>query len=995
MRREERRLVACLFIDVVGSTEHTLRLGPERLKAALGAVFGELRALIEREGGTVEKYIGDEIYALFGAPIGHEDDPARGLRAAEGARRWAHERQSSDVAFDIRVGLETGEAVVDLAATEVAHQQMSVGAVVNVASRLCHQAEPGQVLVGPTAHAATEDLGDFRAVGSVPLKGIGPTAVWELLALKTAPQRRRLPFVGRQSELELLAIARRRARDRSVLVLVSGPPGQGKTRLVEEFLAGRGDALVLAARCRPGGEIAALAPLRELVLGARSDADLGAVIAEAVAPPERDRVRETLAYSIGIPSSSALASVGKDERDDEIVNAWRTFLGGLSSRQPVVIWIEDLHWADPEIVRLIDRLSHADDPLLLIATARPEFAEAAGLRPTGDRFFIELEGLEPGAAGELAASAGNTDEQTVARAEGNPLFIVELARARELRGELPITLQGALGARLDELDTEDRSLLAHAAVVGETFSASDAAALTRREASAVGSALLRLVDRHYIARVDGRYRFHHSLLRDVAYGRLLVADRMRLHARCAAERAAIDDPEVVAHHWWSALGGPDAEWVWRDDPELPAMRRAAFAAHIVAGSRSAEVFALDRAVPLLERAFSFASNDTERGEAKRALGDAYANDLRGDPAWRAYLEARDHFRMAGAVPSSVYLGALKVRMRVGAFTKKLDENEVEAMYAEAEAAARASHDAGALARTLVYGAFRDMDPATAPGDRAKLNEALRISEGSDPATRREVLGWYANELLRDSELDAARRVMDDMDALAVPTNELDRMEHFRGKALLAQRTGDLPLLESIAAELVAMSRRMGPHLRTHADVYAVWAAVDRGDWAKVRELARETRRLVTTSPGTAFCSSAAILLAFGAAMEARAGRGDEARALATPIAAATYDAWVRSDLAAFALIYTGERAAGTNRELSSVAIPFAAVVAVAAGDHDRALAIASDLERRSHGGARFFAALAEAIREEVARDRTGATPAHANLRALGYVGWSELLEARA
>jgi hypothetical protein len=191
-----------------------------------------------------------------------------------------------------------------------------------------------------------------------------------------------------------------------------------------------------------------------------------------------------------------------------------------------------------------------------------------------------------------------------------------------------------------------------------------------------------------------------------------------------------------------------------------------------------------------------------------------------------------------------------------------------------------------------------------------------------------------------------------------------------------------------------MSRRMGPHLRTHADVYAAWAAVDRADWAQVRDLARETRRLVTMSPGTAFCSSAAIVLAFGAATEAREGRGDEARALAAPIASATYDAWVRGDLAAFALIFTGKRAAGTNEELSSLAIPFAAVVAVATRDHDRALAIAADLERRSRGGARFFAALADGVREEVARDRDGSEPKHEALRALGYEGWHELLAAR-
>ena len=257
-RREERRLVACLFIDVVGSTQHTVRLGPERLKAALSAAFNQLRVLIENEGGTVEKYIGDEIYALFGAPVAHEDDPARAIRAADAARRWVGGQRADDVTFDVRIGVETGDAVIDLTATEGTHEQMSVGAVVNVASRLCHQADPGQVLVGPVAHRATEELANFRALGRVDLKGLGPTEAWALGDVREAVPRRRLPFVGREAELQLLGLAYRRARDRSVLVLVSGPPGQGKTRLIEEFITEQAGVRVLAARCRPSGEISAL-----------------------------------------------------------------------------------------------------------------------------------------------------------------------------------------------------------------------------------------------------------------------------------------------------------------------------------------------------------------------------------------------------------------------------------------------------------------------------------------------------------------------------------------------------------------------------------------------------------------------------------------------------------------------------------------------------------------------------------------------------------------
>jgi class 3 adenylate cyclase len=989
-RREERRLVACLFIDVVGSTELTVRLGPERLKSALASAFAALSGFIEREGGTVEKYVGDAIYALFGAPVAHDDDPLRALRAADAARAWAGTLEKADVPFSVRIGLETGEAVVDLAATEGSRQQMSVGPVVNVAARLCQQAEPGQVLVGPIAHAATEDVATFRSLGTLDLKGLGRVASWSLDDLHGRATRQRVPFVGRASELELLRFAQRRAATRSVLALVSGPPGQGKTRLVDEFLATSTTTRVLAARCRPGGEIGSLTPLRELLLGDRDESQLDVLVGDAnFDEAESSRVRDALAHSAGILASRALSSIGKGERDDEIQNAWRRLARGLAARRPLVMRVEDVHWAAPEVVQLLDRLSLSGDPLLVIVTARPEFADAAGLRPTGDRFFIELDGLADSEARALAASAGALEEGPLARAEGNPLFIVELARARET-GTLPLTLQGALGSRLDELDADDRALLAHGAIVGETFSPTDAAALVTRPVATVAAALGRLADRHYLDHVDGRFRFHHSLLRDVAYGRLLIADRMRLHARYARERASTEDVEVLAHHWWSALEGPDAVWVWGSDPDLELMRREGFAAHLTAGRRATDLFAIERAATLLGRAFDLAADDVQRGEAKRALADAYANDLRGDEAWRAYREARDHFVTAGRVPPELYIGALKIRMRVGAFTSFPTSAEIEALSREAESAARESGDRAQLARTLVYSAFKDRNPATASGDRGKILEAMQLSEESDPATRREILGWYAHYLLRNFELERALEVLDRIDMLHFESNELDRMEHFRARALIALRRGDLPALEAMAAQLVAISRRMGPHLRTHADVYAAEAAVARGNWELVARLADEDGRLIRSSPATPFCSAAATVLAFGAVVHARAGHSDEARALAQEIGATTSTFQGVRDLTAFALVFTG---ATVDLEVLSGAT--GAVTAVAVRAHDRALSMANELEAQSHGGARFHAALAEALREEVARDRGGPPPRHAVLRAIGYVGWSEMLAARA
>lgn len=992
-RTEERRVVTSLFIDVVGSTELTIKLGSERLKGGLDQAFDELRDIIEREGGTVEKYIGDAIYALFGAPVAHADDPERAIRAAAGARAWATAGANREIQFNVRVGLETGEAIVDLAAAADTRQQMSVGVVVNTAARLQQRAEPGQVLVGPIAHDATIEIATFKPLGIVELKGLGGLEIWELDELRGTARRDRLPFVGRAAELELLELARRRARTRSVLALVSGPPGQGKTRLVEELLASDEGLHTLTARCRPGGEIGALTPLRELLLGDGPDTALDAIVAAAIEEPaERGRIGDALAHSAGIRASASLAVIGKEERADEILDAWRRFVHGLAVRGPLTLWVEDLHWAAPEVVSLIDRLTLTGEPMFVIGTARPEFAEEVGLRPTGDRFFIELEGLGPVDAQQLAASAGGESEDAVRRAEGNPLFIVELARTREMIGELPLTLQGALGARLDDLDPADRALLAYGAVIGETFASSDVAVLARRDAASISRALARLAARHYLDPIDGRYRFHHSLLRDVAYGRLLAADRMRLHARYAREGATQGDPEIVAHHWWAALGGTEAEWVWRAEDGLGAMRRDAHLVHLAAARRQASLFATDRAAALFERAYALATDAAERAEAKHALADAYAQDLRADEAWLAYREARRHYAAAGAVPPNVYIGALKIHLRIGAFREPPPQKEVEALVAEAEAVARATGDPGVLARTLVYSAFRDMDPTSEAADPTVMAEALRLSKLSDPATRRELLGWYANDLIREMQVNRALAVLDEMEAIPGETNELDRIEHLRGRALIALRRGALADLKSFADRLVGLSHRMSPHLRTHADVFVSHEAFARGDWDTVVQLAAATDRLIQASPATAFCGSASILLGHGATVHARAGRVDEARALVRRIATISYGEVMAAAVTTLALALVGERA---WVDPTPTALPYAAATALAARRRDEALAIAAKLDALSQDGARFFAAIAEAVREEVSRDEGGPKPKHAALRRIGYVGWSELLGARA
>lgn len=983
-RHQERRLVTCLFIDVVGSTDLTLRLGPERLKNALEAAFAELRDVIVSHGGTVEKYVGDAIYALFGAPIAHADDPARALRVAHACLGWAAARASAAIPFAVRIGVETGEAIVDLSAAETTRQQMSVGAVVNIAARLQQRAEPGEALVGPLCRAAAGDIADLVPLGEVELKGIGALPVWSLRGIAAAAATVRLPFVGRAAELALLEAAFARARSgRSVLALVSGPPGQGKTRLVGEFV-GRAAPVgqLRVVRCRPDGEIGALGPLRQF-LADDDDATFASLFAD---PVERERVATTVRASAGIAVSEALAALGPTERADETVNAWRRYLGALARSGLLLIWVEDLHWADPAVVRLIDRVAKGSDPILVIGTARPEFAESAGLRPSGDRFFIELEGLDGEAANVLARSAGSATEEALARADGNPLFIVELARARGASDPeaLPLTLQGALGARLDELAPAERDLLAHAAIAGESFSTQDAAFLAGADAAAIGAALSRLVDLQYLDATPSGYRFHHSLIRDVAYGRLLMAERMRLHAGYARTRVRPEDLEVLAHHWWAAFGPADAAWVWEGDPDAVAMRREAFTAHLAAGTEGIRSLSVARAVTLLERAIALAPDPRSVADAESVLGDAYASDAKADDAWAHYLRARDAYRAAGGAPASLYRGMLDIRTKVNAFTTVPTDEFIAALLDEAEARARATQDRSALARVVMHRGIRlySLD------DLDLLQEADRMAaETGDAAVRTETLGWLINALIERSDLDAVTPLLAERERIraAAPGGGLASLEALEPFVTVALLGGDLAEARRQAERARALAAPMGPHLRTHALLPLSLVETAAGDWDRVRAIGHEVREIITASPGTPFCLLAAATLANAATVEALAQRADDARALVR-IAESVRPSPHVATFTGLPRRLIGEAPARPPSALDL----WSSVVYVALTQPSRELAVR--LREQGSRGARALAALAEAVAATSEGDADRLARAQDGLRSLGFRGWSELLE---
>ena len=1004
--RAERRPVTALFVDIVGSTALTVALGPERLKRALDRAFGELTAIIAAEGGTVEKYVGDAIHALFGAPIAHADDPQRAVRAARGCVQWTERHEQDRVAFRVRIAVETGEAIVDLDAVEGARHQMSVGACVNVAARLQQLAEPGQILIGPACHDAIADVGEFADLGDIELRGLGLMRAWRLTGLASR-RAGRIPLVGREAELRLLALAAMRARARrAVFVLVSGPPGQGKTRLVEEFVEGlAAEARVLRARCRPAGELGARSPLQEILASAAGDdvavvEDLTGSVARLFEDDtERDRVVAAVAHSAGLSVSRELASLPSGQRQDEVANAWRRYLAALARAKPVVLWIEDLHWAEAEVVQLLDRLTLGLElPLLVVGTARPEFAMHGGMRPGGDRFFIALDALDEADSHALADAAGGAEMPGLERAGGNPLFIVELARARSLgAGELPLTLQGVIGGRLDELPPADRELLQRAAVVGETFTVHDAAFLANREPEEVAATLDRLGELRYVDVVTGGFRFHHALVRDVAYSRLTTAMRMRLHARYAVEGIPPHDIEAIAHHLWEALGPPDADWVWEGSTDLAALQARACEVHQAAARRYANRFAYAWALETCRRAFRFTKDPLVIAAIERVVGEVLLASGDADEAWSRFMRARDIYREQGAdPPPDLYPTALESPVYTsGMFRRPPDEPIVEELAREGEALARRLGDRASLARLLAVRAYRLHDTTA-------LEEALQLTEElADPMALEPLLVHAAILQIRSGNFPVARRIFQRLDALAVPgTPTTDRPFEFR--AILALSTGNLSEAQQLADRLVAQSAARGPHLRSHAYRERAHVLLARGDWPALRGIAGQAEQLVAENPHTAFCYAVTTARAFAAVAHAMEGESDEARA----VLRRAVEPLQAEPLERESVLLLAHAAVGGRDEVEALIREVRArpgqvfwffqrmeVVALTMLEQWDSLEVAlAPLERIADKGSPYLQALVAAVREEVTAKRDGGRPAeHRMLRDLGYAGWSELL----
>ena len=682
--REERKVVSVLFCDLVGSTARAEHADPEDVRAFLSSYHDRVRSELERFGGTVEKFIGDAVMALFGAPVAHEDDPERAVRAALAIRDWANNEQT----VQVRIGITTGEALVTVGARPSLGEAMASGDVVNTAARLQTNAPVNGILADETTYRATRDVIRFDERDAVEAKGkSGSVRVWEAAEARSrlgvdVVRTARTELVGRARELDVLqdALTRVRAERQPQLVSLVGVPGIGKSRLVYELLrvVEEDDEIIYwrQGRSLPYGEGVSYWALAEVVkaqagiLETDTAQDAGAKLMEAVASvlDEDDRtwVEQHLRALVGLGGE---LDVGGDRRAEAFA-AWRRLFEAMATRSPFVLVFEDLQWADDGMLDFVDHLVDwaTGVPLLVVVAARPELlsrrpgwgggkpnATTLSLGPLSDDETALLIGRLLG----RAVLPAETQVELLARAGGNPLYAEQFTRLLEEHGAgaeltLPETVQGIIAARLDGLAPDEKELLQDAAVVGKVFWRGALAAIGNREPWAVEQSLHGLERRDFVRRhqrssvaAENEHAFLHLLVRDVAYGQIPRAARSEKH-RLAAEwieslstDRTDDRAELLAHHYSSAL-----EYAVASGQETSALTERARLALREAADRSTSLFAYADASRHYSAALElWPTDDPERPRIQFAHARAY-NLAEGGGA-ELLADARDRLLAAG------------------------------------------------------------------------------------------------------------------------------------------------------------------------------------------------------------------------------------------------------------------------------------------------------------------------------------------------------------
>ena len=769
-----RKTVTVVFTDVTGSTELGERLDPETLRDVMSRYFAVAQTTLERHGGTVEKFIGDAVMAVFGVPAVHEDDAVRAVRAVAELRDALDHlngelEQEHGIRIVTRTGVNTGRVIVG-GAESAADQRLATGDAVNVAARLEQAAAPGDVLIGAHTYDVARDVAVVEAVEPIVVKGKSePLTAWRLVALRpdvpAFARPIRTPFVGRRKELaDLTAGFEAAVRDNGCrLATIVGPPGIGKSRLARELVGSlEASARILVGRCVAYGEGISYLPLGEVVRAVAAD-DPRAELARLLAGVERgDVAARLIAGAVGVHGDAG--------SPEETAWAFRRLFETLASSRPLVVVVDDIHWAEPTLLDLLEYVAGSSNgaSILIVCLARPDLFDVrpSWAAPQRRAQLVTLEPLDSDESESLVE--GLLDERElppgiarriVESAEGNPLFaeqmLAMLADDPEGGEVVPPTIEALLAARIERLESLERAVLQRAAVEGRLFHRGSVARLLdgsdAGDAGGLGSTLLALVRKEFVrpdhssfAGDDG-FRFNHVLIRDVAYASMPKELRADLHGRLASwleERA--DDltggDELVGYHLEQSygyrveLGRVDAE-----AREL-AVRAGGLLAR--AGRRALDRFEPETAVLLLERARRLLEVDPRErarllADLGRALRDSGTIETAADVLAEAVVEARRY----GDEPAGLHA---EIELATTAFMRgQSSPDALREVAQRAIAVFEALGDDALLADAWQLVALTELSA----GDRGAQLEALRKARAYAMAsgdTRRQIEAW--NEL---------------------------------------------------------------------------------------------------------------------------------------------------------------------------------------------------------------------------------------------------------
>jgi len=764
----ERRLVSVLFVDLVGFTAASEGRDSEDTRELLSRYFVVARTVIERYGGTVEKFIGDAVMAVWGAPVAQEDDAERAVRAALDLTAAIPE---IDPLLRARAGILTGEAAVTLGATD---QGMVAGDLVNTASRIQSAAEPGTVLTGESTKRATEATIAYEDAGEHEMKGkTEPVQLWRALrvvagrggAMRSAGLE--APFVGRNRELQLVKDLFHASEEerRAQLVLVSGIAGIGKSRLAWEFEKYI-DGLAATAfwhrgRCLSYGEGVAYWALAEMVrmrcgiLEDEAVASAGEKLTKTLEehlPDEEERrwVRPRIAHLLGLED-------GIPGDEENLFSAWRILFERLAEQSPTVLLFEDVQWADAGLLDFIEYLLDwsRSQPLYVFALARPEFAEKRSTW-AGKRGYTQLylEPLPASAMNELLTGLvpGLPDdlrERVLERAEGVPLYAVETVRMLLDRGlltrdgdvyrptgpieqlEMPETLQALVAARLDGLTAEERHLVQDGAVLGKTFTKQGLSALTGLDATLLEPILASLLRKEVLSvQADplsperGQYAFLQDIVKRVAYETISRKERKAKHLATAEFLLTLPGSdedeivEVVAQHLIDALeSAPDAD----DAGEIRDRAREML---VRAGERAASLAATAEAQRAYERAAGLSDDALVRAELYERAGTVARTGARGEDARVCFERAIELYEGSDATHAAARVEArlAEVMWDLGRLEDGLERMNLSfELLSQDEPDGELASLAAQLGRFLFFGGQADLG-------RQRIEAALEMAE---------------------------------------------------------------------------------------------------------------------------------------------------------------------------------------------------------------------------------------------------------------------------